>query len=98
MIRIVDAVKQIREMDPGIGYYKLWLMMKRMFLCDWVPGRDAFLMLLRDFQLMQKRPKPRHTTNSNHRYHKYKNLIPRLRADACEPAMGERHYVHRPCG
>lgn len=62
-------------MDPGIGYYKLWLMMKRMFLCDWVPGRDAFLMLLRDFQLMQKRPKPRHTTNSNHRYHKYKNLI-----------------------
>ena len=74
-MRIVDAVKQIRQMDPGIGYYKLWLMMKRMFLCDWVPGRDAFLQLLRDFQLMQKRPKPRHTTNSNHRYHKYKNLI-----------------------
>ena len=31
MIRIVDAVKQIREMDPGIGYYKLWRMLKRMF-------------------------------------------------------------------
>ena len=42
-MRIVDAVKQIRQMDPGIGYYKLWLMSKRMFLCDWVPGRDAFL-------------------------------------------------------
>ena len=75
VIRIVDAVRQIREMDPGIGYYKLWLMMKRMFVDDWVPGRDAFLHLLRDFQLMQRRPKPRHTTNSNHRYHKYKNLI-----------------------
>jgi transposase InsO family protein len=75
VMRIVDAVKQIREMDPGIGYYKLWLMMKRMFLCDWVPGRDSFLQLMRDFQLMQKRPKPRHTTNSNHRYHRYKNLI-----------------------
>ena len=74
-MRIVDAVKQIRQMDPGIGYYKLWLMSKRMFLCDWVPGRDAFLQLLRDFQLTQKRPKPRHTTNSNHRYRKYKNLI-----------------------
>ena len=74
-MRIVDAVKQIRQMDPGIGYYKLWLMSKRMFLCDWVPGRDAFLQLLRDFRLTQKRPKPRHTTNSNHRYHKYKNLI-----------------------
>ena len=24
-MRIVDAVKQIRQMDPGIGYYKLWL-------------------------------------------------------------------------
>lgn len=33
---IVDAVKQIRYMDLGIGYYKLWLMFKRMFLCDWV--------------------------------------------------------------
>ena len=75
VMRIVDAVKQIRQMDPGIGYYKLWLMSKRMFLCDWVPGRDAFLQLMRDFQLMQKRPKPRHTTNSNHRYHRYKNLI-----------------------
>ena len=36
-MRIVDAVKQIRQMDPGIGYYKLWLMSKRMFLCDWFP-------------------------------------------------------------
>ena len=62
-------------MDPGIGYLKLWLMMKRMFHQDWVPGRDAFLGLLRDFRLMQGRPKPRHTTNSNHRYRKYKNLI-----------------------
>jgi hypothetical protein len=42
-------IRQIRQMDPGIGYLKLWLMMKRMFLQDWVPGRDAFLGLLRDF-------------------------------------------------
>jgi len=75
VIRIVDAVKEIRTLDPGIGYYKLWLMIKRMFLSGWVPGRDAFLHLLRDFQLLQKRPKPRHTTNSNHRFRKYKNLI-----------------------
>ena len=73
--RIIDAVRQIRQMDPGIGYYKLWLMTKRMFGCDRVPGRDAFLSLLRDFQLMQRRPRPRHTTNSNHRYRKYRNLI-----------------------
>ena len=73
--RIIDAVRQIRQMDPGIGYYKLWLMMKRMFGCDRVPGRDAFLRLLRDFHLMQRRPRLRHTTNSNHRYRKYRNLI-----------------------
>ena len=73
--RIIDAVRQIRQMDPGIGYYKLWRMMKRMFGCDRVPGRDAFLRLLRDFHLMQRRPRPRHTTNSNHRYRKYRNLI-----------------------
>ena len=48
-MRIVDAVRQIRQMDPGIGYYKLWLMVKRMFQCDWVPGRYAFLGLLRGF-------------------------------------------------
>ncbi len=75
VMRIVDAVGQIRELDPGIGYYKLWLMMKRMFQSDWVPGRDSFLRLLREFRLMQRRPKPRHTTNSNHRYRRYRNLI-----------------------
>ena len=42
-MHIVDAVRQIRQMDPGIGYYKLWLMSKRMFLCDWVSGDRCLL-------------------------------------------------------
>ena len=75
MVRITDAVAEIRKLDPGIGYYKLWLMLKRMFVNDWVPGRDAFLGIMRDFGLLQQRPKPRRTTNSNHRFRKYKNLI-----------------------
>ena len=50
-------------------------MVSEMFACDWVPGRDAFLDLLRRNQLMQKPRKSRSTTNSNHRYHKWKNLI-----------------------
>lgn len=75
LMRIVDSVTEIRRLDPGIGYYKLWLMLRRMFQNDWMPGRDAFLHILRDFNLLQRRPKPRHTTNSNHRYHKYRNLI-----------------------
>ncbi len=38
-------------------------------------GRDAFLALLRRNHLTQKPRKSRSTTNSNHRYHKWKNLI-----------------------
>ena len=75
MMRIEDSVLEIRKLDPGIGYYKLWLMLKRMYASDWMPGRDAFLGMLRSLGLLQTRPKPRRTTNSNHRYRKYKNLI-----------------------
>ena len=74
-MRIEDSVLEIRKLDPGIGYYKLWLMLKRMYASDWMPGRDAFLGMLRNLGLLQTKPKPRQTTNSNHRYRKYKNLI-----------------------
>ena len=40
-----------------------------------MPGRDAFLRLLRRHGLMQKPRRSRSTTNSNHRYRKWKNLI-----------------------
>ena len=73
--RILDAVTEIRKMDPGIGYYKLWLMLNRIFADEWVPGRDSFLRMMREHGLLLPRPQPRHTTNSNHRYHKYRNLI-----------------------
>ena len=46
-----------------------------MFNTGWMPGRDAFLNLLRRHHLMQKPRKSRSTTNSNHRYHKWKNLV-----------------------
>ena len=72
---VVAAVREIRDEDPGIGCYKLWLMLIAMFWRDFVPGRDRFFVILRRRGLMLPRPKPRHTTNSNHRYHKWKNLI-----------------------
>ena len=74
-IRILDAVREIREIDPGIGGVKLWLMLCVMFNTGWMPGRDKFMNLLRRHHLMQKPRKSRSTTNSNHRYHKWKNLI-----------------------
>ena len=73
--KVIMAVKEIREEDPGIGGYKLWLMLIALFGRDFVPGRDRFFVLLRRKGLMLPRPKPRHTTNSNHRYHKWKNRI-----------------------
>ena len=73
--RILDAVREIREIDPGIGGVKLWLMLCVMFNTGWMPGRDKFMNLLRQRGLMQKPRKSRSTTNSNHRYHKWKNLI-----------------------
>ena len=73
--KVLDAVREIREEDPGIGGFKLWLMLIAMFGRDFMPGRDRFFVLLRRKGLMLPKPKPRHTTNSNHRYHKWKNLI-----------------------
>jgi transposase InsO family protein len=73
--KVIDAVSEIRNEDPGIGGYKLWLMLIAMFGRDFVPGRDRFFVLMRRKGLILPKPKPHHTTNSNHRYHKYKNLI-----------------------
>lgn len=72
---IVSAVKQIREEDPGLGCLKLFIMICSIFGREQVPGRDSFFKLLRRHKLMLKPPKPRRTTNSNHRYHKYRNHI-----------------------
>ena len=73
--KVVAAVKEIREEDPGIGCFKLWLMLIALFGRDFMPGRDRFFVLLRRKGMMLPKPKPRHTTNSNHRYHKYRNLV-----------------------
>ena len=73
--RVLASVSAIRSEDPRIGGYKLWLMLVGMHGREHVPGRDCFFALLRRKGLMLPKPKPRHTTNSNHRYHKWKNLI-----------------------
>lgn len=72
---IVQTVKEIRQEDPRIGGYKLWLMLRSLCTFGKFPGRDKFMALLRRHHLMLPRPKPRCTTNSNHRYHKWKNLL-----------------------
>ena len=73
--RVLLSVRAIRTEAPRIGGYKLWLMLIGMYGREHVPGRDRFFVMLRRRGLMLPKPKPRHTTNSNHRYRKWKNLI-----------------------
>ena len=72
---IIGNVREIREEDPGIGGYKLWVMLCALFGSGFMPGRDSFYTLLRRHHLMLPPRKVRHTTSSNHRYHKWKNLV-----------------------
>ena len=72
---IVAAAKEQREQAPGIGCVKLYLILLSIFGREQMMGRDSFLRLMRRNRMTLPPPRPRHTTNSFHRYHKYKNLI-----------------------
>lgn len=72
---LLRDVREIRGEDPGIGGRKLWLMLMSVHGSGAVPGRDSFLRMLRRHHLTLPPPRPRHTTFSNHRYHKWKNLV-----------------------
>ena len=72
---IVEMARSIREEDAGIGRYKMWRMIQDAYMPDWMPGRDAFFRIMDRYGLTLRRPRPRRTTNSNHRFRKYKNLI-----------------------
>lgn len=71
---IISTVKEIREQAPGMGAYKLYLILKEIYWGKMV-GRDNFYRLLHKNHLMLKPVVKRHTTNSNHNYRKYKNVI-----------------------
>jgi len=70
----MDFARELRAEDPGLGARKIWLMGKTVYGENMI-GRDAFYRLLESEGMRLRRPRPRRTTNSNHRYHKYKNLI-----------------------
>ena len=75
---IVEKAKEYRAKNPGLGCTKLYLIIKELFeKTNCMPGRDAFIDLLRRNGLMVQLKRRRHyrTTDSNHHYHKYNNLI-----------------------
>lgn len=75
--KIVEQVRQLRCEAPGIGAYKMFLILKDVFK-EAMPGRDKFYEIVNRNGLMLKPERRRHTTNSNHNYRKYKNLIKEL--------------------
>lgn len=84
---IVEKAKDYRQDNPGLGCAKLYLIIRRLFeSTGCMPGRDAFIELLRKHGLMVQIKRRRHykTTDSNHHYRKYDNL------DPLENAIAER--------
>lgn len=75
---IVERSKEIREHNPGLGCAKLYLLIKDFFNNhDSLPGRDVFIEMMRRHGLMVQMKRRKHyvTTDSNHPYRKYENLI-----------------------
>lgn len=65
-----------KEHLPKAGFRELFLLCKQYFGEKFTIGRDSFCALLRanDLMLRKRRYRPR-TTNSNHPYHKYNDLL-----------------------
>lgn len=75
---IVEKARSYRADNPGLGCAKLYLVIKKLFeATGCMPGRDVFIEILRRHKLMVhvKRRKHYKTTDSNHNYRKYPNLI-----------------------
>lgn len=72
--KIVKQARKICAEASGIGAYKMFIMLKDIFI-DTMSGRDKFYRIINRNVLMLKPERKRHTTNSNHNYHKYQNLI-----------------------
>ena len=82
---IVEKVSEYRAKNPGLGCAKLYVIVKTLFdNCDHMPGRDAFIEILRRNGLMVRMKRRRHykTTDSAHHYHKWPNLTAGFRPDA----------------
>lgn len=91
-------VREIRSVAPGMGAYKLFLILKDIF-GENMPGRDRFYDLMHRRHLMLPVVKCRHTTNSNHPYRKYKNLIKGFVPTAPDQLwVADITYIDTDCG
>lgn len=73
---VLEYVHEIRKDAPRVGCQKLFPMCKGYFGEDFNLGRDAFYHLLSENRLMVRiRRRHTKTTDSNHNFHLYPNLI-----------------------
>jgi len=72
---LYETIVTYRAQAPRIGAFKLYLICRSIFGKENLMGRDAFFSFLRGKGLMLKPAKGKRTTNSNHLFRRYKNLI-----------------------
>ena len=74
---MIEEVRTVRSQVEGIGGSQLHGMLKEVFALHNISiGRDRFYTLLRKYNLLIKRPKRYAiTTDSNHPYYKWPNMI-----------------------
>lgn len=73
---VVDFVLGERKSWPGMGGEKLWYKYSREYPSEYCMGRDAFMDILYGHKLTLRKKKRRcRTTDSEHPYPLYKNLI-----------------------
>lgn len=75
--KVIELVKEERRIQPRIGTNKLHKTLQTKFLQEGIKvGRDRLFDILRDRKMLVARKKAyTKTTNSFHRFYKYKNLI-----------------------
>jgi putative transposase len=75
---VLKLVEEIREQTPRLGGIKLYHLLQGPMACHGIKmGRDKFYDLLNYYGLLIRRKRRRKpiTTDSNHPFYKYKNLI-----------------------
>lgn len=74
----MEKARDYRRDNPVLGCVKLYIIISALFKeTGCMPGRDAFIEILRKHGLMLhiRRRRRYRTTDSNHRYRKYENLV-----------------------
>lgn len=75
--KVVELVKEERKDQPRVGTRKLYEALHVLFILENLKvGRDKLFDILREQEMLVKRKKAScKTTDSYHRFHKYKNLV-----------------------